>query len=126
MTKQMKRKKCSTLLLKIYIQKALETFSRDFLTAILVHLGFRTKWVDLIACLLHTTDTRVLINGNLTNHIDHRRGLRHGNPLSLLHFVISMNTLVAIIDVVVFLEPSATDLAATMKLFDIFALATSL
>ncbi|KAM0846353.1 hypothetical protein ACQ4PT_055727 [Festuca glaucescens] len=152
MTKQLKRKKCSALLLKIDIQKAFDTLSWEFLIAILVHLGFRTKWVDLIACLLHTTSTRVLINGDLMNDIDHRRGLRQGDPLSSLLFVIAMKTLVAIIDaaasrgilsplgglhvpfraslyaddVVVFLKPSAAELAATIKLLDIFAMANGL
>ncbi|KAM0869672.1 hypothetical protein ACQ4PT_040498 [Festuca glaucescens] len=49
---------------------------------------------------------------------------RHPTPLGGLH--VPFRSSLYADDVVVFLKPSATELAATMKLFDIFTMATGL
>jgi hypothetical protein len=57
---------------------------------LLRHLGFPTKFFDSISALLTSASSRVLINGVPGDPIVHGRGLRQGDPLSLLLFDIAI------------------------------------
>jgi hypothetical protein len=140
-----------TVLLKIDLAKAFDSVAWPFLLEVLEHVGFPLRWRDWISAMLGTASTRVLVNGHPGNRIRHARGLRQGDPLSPLLFVIIMEALNALIceadrralfvplpdkikqrasiyanDLVIFLSPEAGDFANIRHILDLFAGASKL
>jgi hypothetical protein len=87
----------SCILLKIDIAKAFDSVAWPFLLEVLERMGFPARWRDWIAAILSTASTKVLVNGRAGRRICHARGLRQGDPLSLLLFMLVMEVLNAMI-----------------------------
>lgn len=90
-------KKTAAVLLKIDIAKAFDSVSWTFLLEVLQHIGFLRRWTNWIAILLSTASTKVLLNGRAGRRIVHTRGLRQGDPISSMLFVIVMEVLNSLI-----------------------------
>jgi hypothetical protein len=60
---------------------------------LLQYLGFPSKFSDWIAALLSSSSSRVLLSGIASDPIMHVRGLRQGDPLSLLLYVLAIDPL---------------------------------
>jgi len=114
-------------------------------------MGFPRRWRNWVLVLLSTASTRILLNGNPGRRICHALGLRQGDPLSPLLFVLAMevlnkclgwaecNGLLAPIpavegsrvsmyadDVVVFVAPLEADLRAIKAILEVFGCASGL
>nr|XP_020191500.1 uncharacterized protein LOC109777266 [Aegilops tauschii subsp. strangulata] len=81
------------VLLKLDIARAFDSVSWPFLLEVLQHLGFGPRWRNWISILLSTASTKVLINGLPGPPIRHYKGLRQGDPVSPMLFVIVINVL---------------------------------
>jgi hypothetical protein len=86
-------RKKSLVLLKIDISKAFDLVFWPFLIKVLQFMGFPLRWTNWISVLLSTASSKVAINGQHSDRICHARGLRQGDPLSPLLFIIAMEVL---------------------------------
>lgn len=62
---------CPTILLKIDLTKAFDSVAWSFLLEVLEHAGFPMRWHNWIATMMHTSSTKVLVNGRLGKRILH-------------------------------------------------------
>lgn len=92
-TKALHRSKKPSALIKVDIAKAFDTVSWTFLLNILKHMGFTRRWLNWISFILSTASTKIILNGSPGRRICHARGLRQGDPLSPLLFVLVMEAL---------------------------------
>lgn len=87
------KKKVPMLLLKLDISKAFDTVSWPFLLEVLQAHGFGHQWQRWIEILLSTATSRILLNGQQGPPIRHMRGVRQGDSVSPLLFIITMDVL---------------------------------
>ena len=132
--------------MKLDISKAFDSVSWSFLLEILQHLGFGTTWCNLVSRLLTTASTRILVNGEHGEVIRHQRGLRQGDPLSPMLFILVMDVLNSLFtkaeelgllqpftrgnngqrislyadDVALFIRPVEDELILTMQILEVF------
>jgi hypothetical protein len=150
--KALQRQKISSLFLKLDISKAFDSVSWSFLLEVLSHLGFGVSWCNLVSNLLSTSSSRILLNGEPGEIIQHRRGLRQGDPLSPMLFILTMDVLNSLFvkaseegllqplsprvagqrlslyadDVALFIRPDETELQVTKEILNVFGRASGL
>ena len=78
------------LICKLDLEKAYEHVNRDFLLYISEKCGFKKRWSGWIQHCVFTVRFSVLINGTPADFISSSRGVRQGDPLSPLLFVMMM------------------------------------
>jgi len=82
-----------SLLFKLDISKAFDSVCWDYLLSLMQHRGFPHRWINWIAAILSTSTSTILVNRTPTEHIQHSRGLRQGDPLSPLLFILAFDPL---------------------------------
>lgn len=134
------------------ITKAFDSVSWAFLMEVPWHIGFGTVWCNMVANLLSTSSTQIFPNGDPGDYIQHQWGLRQGDPLSPMLFIITMDVLNSVFvkagkegllqplsnrvsdqrlsiyadDVALFIKPVEEELLLTKEILDIFGKASGL
>ena len=91
--KELHRAKYPALFLKLDIAKAFDSVRWDYLLEVLTQMGFGVKWRSWVSILLGSTSSAVFLNGARGKWFRHRRGLRLGDPLSPMLFILAMEPL---------------------------------
>lgn len=152
MARKLHKRKTKGVLLKLDISRAFDSLSWPFLFEVLRAKCFSSTWRSWIATMLRTASSRVVVNGSVGEKIMHVCGLRQGEPLSPLLFVIAIDVLTGMMikaqegqvlskipgclpmqrlslyadDVVLFIRPSRPDLMFVSEAIMIFGEASGL
>lgn len=147
-----RKRKSPMMLLKLDISKAFDTLSWPFLLEVLRARGFGDTWCTWIEALLSTASSKIILNGRLGPTIKHLRGVRQGDSLSPLLFIIAMDILHRMFtkaardgvlrpiqptevkfqcslyadDVILFLRPTVQEALAVKQILTIFGAASGL
>jgi hypothetical protein len=81
------------LICKLDIEKAYDHVNWDCLYFLMKRMGFGSKWIRWMQVCTSTVRFSVIVNGSPTGFFDSSRGLRQGDPLSPLLFLLIMEVL---------------------------------
>lgn len=79
------------------MEKVYDRVCWDFVDYILMRLGFGGRWKKWIRCCMTTTFV-VMVNGGPSSFFKASRGLRQGDPISPLLFLIVMDAFSRLVD----------------------------
>lgn len=94
--------KTSAAILKIDFQQKFDQINWTFLLELFKARGFSEKWIGWISDLLGSNTSAVLLNGVPGRTFIHKRGLRQGDPLSPLLFILCIDVLFRLMKKAVF------------------------
>ncbi|CAH9091992.1 unnamed protein product [Cuscuta epithymum] len=86
-------------MIKIDLRKAYDTVSWDFLDRVLRHIGLPDLFVKWIMECVTTSSFSISINGVLHGWFEGKRGLRQGDPMSPMLFVICLEYFSRMLDI---------------------------
>ena len=81
------------ILLSLDQEKAFDRVDRSFLLNLLKHYGFGPSFCNWIMTLYHGANMQILVNGWLTEKVDLLRGVRQGDSLSPMLYVLCVEVL---------------------------------
>ncbi|CAL1374667.1 unnamed protein product [Linum trigynum] len=86
------------MMIKLDMRKAYDLVDWECLDAILLAYGFADKWRGWIRSCVQTVRFSLLMNGSPTEKFQPSRGIRQGDPISPLLFILMSNALSFLID----------------------------
>jgi hypothetical protein len=86
---QCQQSRREVIILKLDFEKAFDTVEHSTILKITESMGFPTAWQHWIQALLSIASSAILPNGVARKFFDCKRGVRQGDPLSPLLFVLS-------------------------------------
>nr|GFC16892.1 RNA-directed DNA polymerase, eukaryota [Tanacetum cinerariifolium] len=88
-----KIKKKQALIFRVDFEKAYDSVRWDFLDEVLKKFGFGEKWCKWIQACLKSSRGSVIINGSPTEEFQLSKGLKQGDPLSPILFLLIVESL---------------------------------
>lgn len=99
------------ILVSLDQEKAFDRVDRSFLMNLLQHFGFGPSFCNWISTLYNGANMQIIVNGFLTDKIDIQRGVRQGDSLSPMLYVLCVEVLACLVrncaDIEGFLLPGA-------------------
>lgn len=148
----MHKRKAKGVMIKLDISRGFDSISWSFLFEVLRAKGFLELWCSRLAILLSIASLGVIVNGCHSRKFRHAKGLRQGESVSSLLFVIAMDSLTCMMikaqqmgaisampsctpfqrlsiyadDVILFIQPIVSDLSFFREALQIFGTVSSL
>jgi hypothetical protein len=86
------------IILKLDFKKAFDKVEYGLMLKIMEHKGFPSKWLNSMKLIFNQGTSSVLLNGILGKVFHCRRGVRQGDPVSPLLFVLSADLLQSVLN----------------------------